>query len=175
MRARNSSGVEPTGSINCAASFSRIAGSLMIADHVLVDLVDHRLRRAARRDQAHPGVGVDVDAALLQRRHVGQDRASAWRSTPRGSSPCRSRPAASPRSPAGRPSARRRGSPPVIACGERGVGDVHHLGAGSRARSPPSRGATASRCRSIRNCICPGCRFSRADQLGDAVDPERRN
>ena len=42
--------------------------------HVLVDRVDDGLRRAARRDQAVPGVGFHVDAALFQRRHVRQIR-----------------------------------------------------------------------------------------------------
>ena len=54
---------------------------LLVGQHLvqrLVELVDDRLGRLGRREEAVPLLHVDaVDAGLLQRRHVGQQRPSA--------------------------------------------------------------------------------------------------
>ena len=81
-------------------------------DHVLVDLVDDRpgACRPARSGRSRRRPRRRCRSLSASAHPADKASASPWRR--RGFSPCRPRPAASPRSPAGRPSARRCGSPP---------------------------------------------------------------
>ena len=57
IRARSSSGEEPTGSISWVANFSRSTGWRMISATSLLNSVNDRPWRAGRCDQAVPSIG----------------------------------------------------------------------------------------------------------------------
>ena len=70
--ALNSAGVPPTGS---TASLSKRACTSGRVDRALRrggELVDHRLRRAGRRHDAHPEIALEARHALHHGRHVGE-------------------------------------------------------------------------------------------------------
>ncbi len=74
MRARRPAGVEGVGSIIWVSSRSRTLGLARIVVHLVVDLRDDRGRRASRRDQGIPCIGLSTSiTAFLQRRHARQE------------------------------------------------------------------------------------------------------
>ena len=73
ISAANCSGVPPAASAPSSPSFLRSSGCLQRLVELGVQLGDHVLRRAGRRQQAEPGDGVEaLVARLVDRRHVGQ-------------------------------------------------------------------------------------------------------
>ena len=92
-----------------------------------VDLRDDRLGRLGGRDQPVPGVGLDVDAGSPSASgQSGSSGGALGRGDREDLHLARSRHAASPRSPACRPSARRRASPRSSPAASP-IGNVHQL------------------------------------------------
>ena len=141
-------------------------------DHVFVDLSDNRPRRAARRDQSVPGIGVDVDAGLHQGRHVGQKRRAL------GGGDGENLHAA--RGAVRRHRDRRQTSHLRVVADHRGnglrrtwIGQVHQARAGlqrDRLHGEMRQRAVADRA----EIILAGILLEQRDQLGDGVDLELR-